>query len=67
MKQATQVKVWDQGQWNWCELHDNGTWNGYIWDRAYDVPEAIKPFNGAPIVIYNGRRYVAATGLNSFD
>jgi len=66
-KPTAQVKVWDQGQWNWCDLHDDGTWNGNGWTKAHDAPVARSPWNGAPLVIYKGRLYRAARGLNSFD
>jgi hypothetical protein len=73
----TLVKAWDQGTWNKYELHEDGTFNGvygppihhmdnrYLW--ALRVPVAEKPFNGAPILLFEGRRYIAASGPNVFD
>ena len=72
------VKVWDQGTWNRYELHEDGTWNGvygppiHYMNPAYlrsfsGIPLATKPFNGAPIVIFQGQRYTARNGPNVFD
>ena len=64
------IKVFDQGQWNRLELHEDGTWNGNYCPNPMDyqhLPEGRKLVNGGPVVVYRGKKYNARTGPNVFD